>query len=279
MRKKVQNMKRGQAILKRNKIMQKIIPVLLLVFVVSCKPKQKLVAPEEVVATTSNETVKNIIANHYAVNRNFKTAFINANVNYVSQKQSLNVAADIRIKKDEMILVTVKFFGITGAKALITPTEVKYYEKGNRTYFEGDYKMLSQWLGTDLDFQKVQNMLIGQAIDDLSKSKYDVLQEEDAPRLEEITTGNFLKSFVFYPQTFNIKKQEIKQLSPDRKMLVNYSNYKSYEESVLPQEVTIFAMQNNQTTSIAVEYKDAKFNEDLNFVYSVPSGYEQVIIK
>jgi hypothetical protein len=62
-------------------------------------------------------------------------------------------------------------------------------------------------------------------------------------------------------------------------MLVNYSNYKSYPESVLPQEVAIFAIQNNQTTSIAVEYRDAKFNEELNFVYSVPSGYEQVIIK
>ena len=259
--------------------MQKIIPILLLIAVVSCKPKQKLIVPTEGITTVSNETVKNIITNHYAVNRNFKTVFINANVNYVSPKQSLNVSADIRIKKDEMILVTVKFFGITGAKALITPTQVKYYEKAKGTYFEGDYKMLSEWLGTDLDFQKVQNMLIGQAIDDLSKAKYDVLQEENAPRLEEITTGNFLKSFVFYPDSFNIKKQEIKQLSPERKMLVNYSNYKSYPESVLPQEVAIFALQNNQTTSIAVEYKDAKFNEELNFAYSVPSGYEQVIIK
>jgi hypothetical protein len=259
--------------------MRKIIPILLLIAVVSCKPKQKLIAPNEVTTSISDETVKNIITNHYAVNRGFKTAFINANVNYVSRKQSLNVSADIRIKKDEMILVTVKFFGITGAKALITPTQVKYYEKGNHTYFEGDYKMLSEWLGTDLDFQKVQNMLIGQAFDDLSKSKYEVLQEENAPRLEEITAGNFLKSFVFYPDSFNMKKQEIKQLSAERKMLVNYSNYKSYPESVLPQEVAIFAIQNNQTTSIAVEYRDAKFNEELNFVYSVPGGYEQVIIK
>ena len=259
--------------------MQKIIPILLLLAVVSCKPKQNLVVPADVETTVSNETVKNIISNHYAVNRNFKTLMINANVSYVSPKQSMNVAADIRIKKDEMILVTVKFFGITGAKALITPTQVKYYEKARNTYFEGDYKMLSQWLGTDLDFQKVQNMLIGQAIDDLSKAKYDVVQEESAPRLDEVTTGNFIKSFVFNPDTFTIKKQEIKQLTPERKMLVNYSEYKSFPESVLPQEVAIFAMQNNQTTSIGVEYKDAKFNEDLNFVYNVPNGYEQVIIK
>ena len=40
------------------------------------------------------------------------------------------------------------------AKALITPTKVSYYEKINNTYFEGDFSLLSNWLGTDLDFQK-----------------------------------------------------------------------------------------------------------------------------
>ncbi|MCL9809898.1 DUF4292 domain-containing protein [Flavobacterium luminosum] len=259
--------------------MQKILPLLLLVLVVACKPKQNLVTPATVTNTAAVETVKNIISNHYAINRGFKTAFINANVDYVSPKQSLRVSADIRIKKDEMILLTVKFFGITGAKALITPTQVKYYEKANNTYFEGDYKMLSDWLGTELDFKKVQNMLIGQAIDDLDQTKYEMTTEENAPRLNEITSGNFLKGFVFYPDSFNLKKQEIQQLSPERKMLVNYSNYKSFAESVLPQELAIFATQNNQTTSIAIEYRDAKFNDELNFVYNVPRGYEQITIK
>ena len=73
-----------------------------------------------------------------------------------------------------------------------------------------------------------------------------------------------------------IKRQEITQKTPERKMMVNYSNYNSYSECVLPGELLIFANQDNKTTNITIEYKNATFNEDLTFPYSVPSGYEQI---
>ena len=258
--------------------MRKIIPLLLLVLVVSCKARQKVAAPQTVATTVSNETVSNIVSNHYAIKRDFKTAFFKADVDYTDPKQSLGLSADIRIKKDEIILVSVKMLGITMAKAIITPTQVRYYEKMNSKFFEGDYKTLSDWLGTELDFKKVQNMLIGQAMDDLNKGKYSVVTEENSPKLEEVSTGNFAKAFVFDPNSFSLQRQEIRQQSPERKLLVNYSDYKSYSECVLPMQLIIFALQNNETTSIAISYKNAAFNEEMSFPYSVPSGYERINI-
>ncbi|MES2812282.1 MAG: DUF4292 domain-containing protein [Bacteroidota bacterium] len=259
--------------------MRRILSIILVTtLLVSCKAK-KVVVPKDVTTTVSDETVSNIINNHYAVKRDFKTAYIKADIDYSDRKQSLGLSADIRMKKDEIILVSVKMLGITMAKALITPTQVKYYEKLNGKYFEGDYKMLSNWLGTDLDFQKVQNMLIGQTIDNLSKGKYKVVSEEANPKLEEISEGNFAKAFVFEANTFLLKKQEIKQFSPERKLLVNYTHYNSYPECVFPQELTIFAIQGENTTTISIQNKNVTFNEDLTFPYSVPSGYEQMIIK
>jgi Domain of unknown function (DUF4292) len=259
--------------------MNKTLIILILAsFFTACKAK-KVVVPTEVSTTVSDETASNIIDAHYAVKHDFKTAYIKSNIDYSDPKQSLGLSADIRIKKDEIILVSVKMLGITMAKALITPTQVKYYEKLNSNYFEGDYKMLSNWLGTDLDFQKVQNMLLGKSIDDLNKGKYKVLMEESNPKLEEIREGNFAKSFVFEPQTFWLKKQEIKQFSPERKLLVNYTHYNSYPECVFPTELAIFAIQAEKTTSIAIQNKNVTFNEELTFPYSVPSGYKQIIIK
>ncbi|WP_300565061.1 DUF4292 domain-containing protein [Flavobacterium sp.] len=259
--------------------MRKIVPILLIALLLfSCKSKQKLVPSKEITATTSNETISNIINNHYALKRDFKTAYIKADVDYTDPKQSLSLSADIRIKKDEIILVSVKFFGIVMAKAIITPTQVRYYEKAGNKYFEGDYKTLSNWLGTDLDFKKVQNMLLGQAMDDLTKGKYSVLSEEKAPKLEEVSEGNFTKAFVFNESDFSLKRQEITQQTPARKLLVNYLNYKTFPESVLPGELLIFATEEDKTTSISIAYKNATFNEDLSFPYSVPSGYERIII-
>jgi hypothetical protein len=279
MLKKAANIWQEPITLKIKNKMRRILPFLALVFLLSCKSKQKLVAPDTVTSTASNITISNIITNHYALKRDFKTAYFKADVDYSDPKQSLGLSADIRIKKDEIILVSVKMLGITMAKAMITPTQVRYYEKLNSQYFEGDYKTLSDWLGTELDFQKVQNMLIGQAMDNLDKGKYSVVSEENQPKLEENTNGNFAKAYLFDAANFSLKRQEIKQQSPERKLLVNYSDYKFYPECVLPMQLVIFAVQNNETTSIAIEYKNAAFNEELSFPYSVPSGYEKIIIK
>jgi hypothetical protein len=255
--------------------MRRILPFLLVLVLLSCKSKQKTIASQPVV-TGEKATVSNIIKNHYAIKRDFKTAYIKANIDYADDKQSLSLSADIRIKKDEIILVSIKMLGITMAKAIITPTQVRYYEKIGGKYFEGDYKTLSNLLGTDLDFQKAQNILLGQAIDDLYKGNYSLSIEEGSPKLEETVKENFNKSYLFDGNSFWLKRQEITQKTPERKMRINYSNYNSYSECVLPGELLIFANQDNKTTNITIEYKNATFNEDLTFPYSVPSGYEQI---
>jgi hypothetical protein len=255
--------------------MRKIFPFLLILALLSCKSKQKTIASQPV-NTGTKTTVSNIIKNHYALKRDFKTSYIKANIDYADDKQSLSLSADIRIKKDEIILVSIKMLGITMAKAIITPTQVRYYEKIGGKFFEGDYKTLSNLLGTDLDFQKAQNMLLGQAIDDLAKGDYSLSMEEGSPKLEETAKENFNKSYVFDVNSFWLKRQEITQKTPERKMMVNYSNYNLYPECVLPGELLIFANQDNKTTNITIEYKNATFNEDLTFPYSVPGGYDQI---
>ncbi|HEX7868809.1 MAG TPA: DUF4292 domain-containing protein, partial [Chryseobacterium sp.] len=151
--------------------MKKYIAVVLMaIFMISCKSKAVAVqnSNSEVVAKTDNK----VIEKHYDNKLNFSTLYIKANARYVDEKQSQNVTAEIKIKKDEQILVSVRFLGITMAKALITPTAVSYYEKINGTYYEGDFTSLSKWLGTELDYSKVQNLLVGEALDDLRKGKY-----------------------------------------------------------------------------------------------------------
>ena len=138
--------------------MKKIIIVFIgLFFLVSCKSKQS------VLESAANESLAaaKIISGHYENEKNFSTLNIRANAKYKDDKQSHSVTADIRIKKDEIIWINVKLLGFPVAKALITPEKVSYYEKINNTYFEGDFSLLSNWLGTELDFNKVQNLLTG----------------------------------------------------------------------------------------------------------------------
>jgi Domain of unknown function (DUF4292) len=254
--------------------MKKYFAFLLLIFVASCKPKA-LLAEGNASNTLSAEK---IISNHYNNKSDFSTLYIKASARYQDDKQTQNVTAEIRLKKDEKILISIRVIGITMAKALITPTSVQYYEKIGNKYFDGDYAGLSKWLGTDLDFQKVQNMLIGKAIDDLHKGKYAVSIMEKLYKLQSNADGTTDKSFYFESDNFLIKRQEINQPALDRTLQVAYPDYKKYDNMILPLSLAIDARQNESKTNIEIEYKNVTFNEDLSFPYSVPEGYERIYI-
>jgi hypothetical protein len=246
----------------------------------SCKSKAIAVSASNEPSTAANNmTAKKIIENHYNNKNNFSTLYIKSNARYADDKQTQNVTAEIKIKKDEQILISIRFLGITMAKALITPTSVSYYEKINSSYFEGNFSGLSQWLGTDLDFNKIQNMLIGDAIDDLNKGKYTESLIEQTYRLDDISSNNTKKSFFFDADKFLVKSQEITQTAENRMIKVAYSDSKVYNEATLPTNVLINTFQKKGKTEINLDYNTVSFNEELSFPYSVPNGYKRIIIK
>ena len=261
--------------------MKKIVFILVVIFLVSCKSKQVFVAtktPKNGVKEDSVLTSQRIIQRHYSNKNDFSTLYIRASAKYNHEDDSQSVSAEIKIKKDEKILVSVRFLGITMAKALITPQEVKYYEKINGSYFEGDYQALSQWLGTDLDFNKIQNMLIGQPIDDLSKAKYTFTETDKFYKLNT-TEDQTEKSFFFEAEHFLLKKQEINQPEKERGFVASYPNFQEFASAILPASLTINAMQKKGRTTLIVDYNSTTLNEELTFPYSVPDGYDRIFIK
>lgn len=254
---------------------QFLFALLLVSTLAGCKAKKGILEGK----ASEDLATQKIIDNHYDVKKNFSTAYIRANAKYKDDKQSLSFTAEIRIKKDEMILVSIRFLGITMAKGLITPNDVKYYEKSGNKFFEGDYTTLSNWLGTDLDFYKVQNMLIGQAMDDLRKGNYSNAIENKLYKLKDLNDKQNIKSFYFEATNFLIKRQEIEQVTKNRKLNVYYPNHKEYNEAILPLNIFIEAIQNNEKNTISLEYNSVAFNEQLSFPYSVPGGYEQIFIE
>jgi hypothetical protein len=241
---------------------------------VSCKSKAIVVEGK------ANEILssKEIVSHHYANNKDFSTAYIKATAHYENEKQSQNVTAEIKIKKGEMILISIRFLGITMAKALITPESVKYYEKINGNYFEGNYATLSQWLGTDLDFVKVQNLLLGQALDDLRQSNLTTTIEDTLYKLEDNSDVNTSKAYFFEADKFLLKKERITQTEQGRMLQILYPNFTEYNPMALPATISINALQQQKKTDITIAYNSVTFNEELSFPYSVPEGYERLFI-
>ncbi|UGS21242.1 DUF4292 domain-containing protein [Flavobacterium cyclinae] len=253
--------------------MKSILSAILIVFLIGCKSKQTVATA----AANENTDVSKVIKGHYKNEHDFSTLNIRANAKYEDEKQSHSMNADIRIKKDEIIWINIKFLGIPMAKALITPTKVSYYEKINNTYFEGDFSLLSNWLGTDLDFQKVQNLFLGKAIDDLTKDKWVSEIVEKMFKLSLPKNTDVTKEFYFEGANYLIKKETLSQASQNRNLEIQYPSFKEEKGMFLPNEINIKAEQKDKVT-IDIEYKHTTFNENLSYPFSIPSGYTAVEI-
>ena len=253
--------------------MKSILSAFLIVFLIGCKSKQSVATA----AANENTEVSKVINGHYKNQHDFKTLNIRANAKYEDEKQSHSMNADIRIKKDEIIWINIKFLGIPMAKAMITPTKVSYYEKINNTYFEGDFSMLSNWLGTDLDFNKVQNLFLGKAIDDLTKDKWVSEVVEKMFKLSLPNSSDIAKEFYFEGANYLLKKETITQASQNRSLEIRYPSFKEEKGMFLPNEINIKAEQKDKVT-IDIEYKNTTFNENLSYPFSIPSGYTAIEI-
>lgn len=249
--------------------------LLLIVFFASCKSKKSVAEldADKVMAASK------VIQGHYENTSGFKTVNIKSTAKYKDNDQTHSVTADIRIIKDQKIWINVKFLGFPAAKALITPTKVSYYEKINNTYFEGDFQVLSNWLGTDLDFQKIQNLLLGKAIDDLTKTIYIASVEDNFYKLTEKNSSLSAteKQFYFEAANFLIKKEKIAQKQENRSLEIEYPSFTKLQGIFIPNEILLKAQQDEKVT-IALQYKNVTFDENFSTSFSIPSGYEEVKI-
>ena len=246
-----------------------------LFFLNSCK-STKVVSTSRV----KKMNAEKIIANHYNRDFNFKTLNARIKVKYDNGRQSFSPTATLRLEKDKTIWVSVKMLGITLAKALITPEKVSYYEKINNTYFEGDFKLLSEWLGTALSYDKVQQLLLGQALFNLREDKYRSSIADRSYLLKpKEESALFERLFLIHPDSFKIFSQQLKQPVESRDLAINYQGYQKVGNQDFPKEIYIEALQENKKTTIGIEYKTVDYNVIVSFPFKIPPGYKEVTIQ
>ena len=184
------------------------------------------------------------------------------------------------MEKDKAIWMSASILGFPVAKVYITPTSVSYYEKVTQSYFDGDFRLVSDFLGTPLDFQKLQNLLIGQAIYDLRTEEYDFTQ---SPRgfqfVQDEEAADMKKMFLLDSRTLKAAAQQLAQVSENRSLTVTYSDYQVVDGIVFPEEIRIIANEGGSSTNIEITYRSISFNEEVSFPFDIPSGYEEISLK
>lgn len=256
-------------------MLKKIFALILLsAFVVSCGSRRSA----SKIVTKDAEAVS-VIQKHYKNELDFKTVSGRLKAVYQDEEKTQSVNLSFRMEKDKAIWMSASILGFPVAKAYITPTSVSYYEKVTQSYFEGDFSLLSDFLGTPLDFQKLQNLLIGQAIYDLRSENYKFTQSLKGFQFVSDEADVIKKMFLLDPITFKAQAQQLAQENENRSVTITYSDYQNVEGYIFPENIRIIANEGGTGTNIELTYRSISFNEELSFPFDIPSGYDEIGLK
>lgn len=254
-------------------IKQFLYVLLVSVLLISCKSRS--ITTASTIAMSS----KKVIKNHYDNCFNKKTVNARLKATYKDRNNLQTITIKLRLEKDSIIWMSGTMLGFPFAKIMITPTKVQFYEKVSKTYFEGDFELLSDFLGTEVNFDVIQNLLLGQAVQDLKKDKYlTVIESENYLVVPKKQEELFDILFWVNPTNFKISRQEIRQPIEQKRLTISYSEYQNNKGEELPKKISIVAVENVNRTIVDLEYRSIEFNKKLSFPFNIPTGYQEIIL-
>ncbi len=222
-------------------------------------------------------SAKEVISAHKAAAPEFKTLAGRVQLVYETEDKMQSITVSLRMEKDKNIWVKASILGITIAKALITPTSVSYYETVGSTYFEGDFALLGEWIGTPINFQQAQNLLLGQSIFTLNPSEYksEVFQSKFKIQPKQ-QPQDFIHSLFLNPENFKISSATLAQPTDERLLSLRYGDYQKIDGQYFPSTILIDTSEKGSKTKIEFNYKKIDLNADVSFPFDIPQGYEEI---
>jgi len=245
------------------------------ILLISCKSVKTVSGSNTADLSVSTSS---IIASHQAASATFKTLASRALVVYKDEKKEQSITVSLRMEKDNIIWIKAAILGVTIAKVLITPEKVSYYETLGNTYFEGDYKLISDFLGTELNFSKAQAILLGQSIFDLNQKKYvSSVKNKKYHISPKLMPTGFPHQLILNPDTYKVYHTLIEQPKEARRFELTYGPYQEIEGSYYPTVATIISKENKERQSqVSIKYKKIDINAVANFPFKIPEGYKKI---
>ncbi|MDO1502236.1 DUF4292 domain-containing protein [Winogradskyella maritima] len=248
--------------------------LLLVVTLSSCSSTKRLIAEGKASAKVPAKTV---MKEHLNRTTKFNTLQGRAKIDLTQNEKSQGATFSLRMEKDKVIWLSAP---LNLARLMITPDRVRFYNKGDNTYFDGDFSLLSDVAGIDLDFQKVQNVLLGQAIFDLKAQPHQVEVMNNSYVLSPEVQNEIMELFyLINPSYFKLDSLQLQQIKERRFLQIDYSSYQTVDKVVLPATIKIIAVEDTEEVIIDMELKSMKLNDEVRFPFTIPSGYTEIKIK
>lgn len=226
--------------------------------------------------------------------KEFKFNKLNAklSVDAVIDSTNNSFTVSLRMKKDSIIWMSISKLGIEGARVIITKDSVKFLNRLKSQYFKGDYAYISKLLNTELDFEMLQSLLVGNSVefyndDDKIKPGVDNCQYTLGTirkyKLRKVERGKTLKesaqSIYLVSETFKVARILFYEFKPDRSFDASFGDFQPTDDSQLFPMQMNYIIKAKKNVNIDLKYSKVLLNEEQSFPFKIPDNYEQIVYK
>jgi hypothetical protein len=205
----------------------------------------------------------------------FDYLILKSKVNIKTKDNNVNATANIRMKKDSIIWISVTpGMGIEVFRSIITPDSVKIINRLENKYDKYSIAYLREALGIDLNFYHLQNIVVGDLLLPLEQQD----QVNDVP-LEELWEITQERKNMLAASLLSKRQKKITQLdarNQDQKSLrVTYTNFTTVDSLVMHQAQSLLMVNGKDSSFIETSHQKIEFSKKpLAFPFSVPKKYE-----
>jgi len=180
---------------------------------------------------------------------------LNSKIKINKEGQEIKINAQIRIKKDSVIWISVKApLGIEVFRTMITPDSIYYMSRINKTYFVKNISHIKEVVKADVSFIKLQEILFASpniTVLNSDKENYEILKD------------------IFRVSKIYLQEKEDKEVS------IIYSDYKAFSELgglYFPNKIFI-DIKSAEVFTAEINYTKIKFNKTSSISFIIPKSY------
>jgi len=183
---------------------------------------------------------------------------LNSKIKINKEGQETKINAQIRIKKDSVIWISVKApLGIEVFRTMITPDSIYYMSRMNKTYFVKNISHIKEVVKADVSFIKLQEILFASpniTVLNSDKENYEILKD-----------------------IFRVSKIDLQE-TEDKKVSIIYSDYKVFSELgglYFPNKFFV-DIKSEEMVTAEINYTKIKFHKTSSISFIIPKSYVQI---
>jgi len=262
--------------------MRNSIYILLLVFAIAfnaCKTPQRMpvIPQKDSLAVPLIPAIDNKAKNDssYLLTRQQNSWYSSRLSIEISTSGEDEISAFLVNRRDSVIYLNINKFGIELARAILTPDSISMVNRFEKTYYKGDYSIITRMYGFSLSFDIIQSILICEDFKDyrsnsISQKTVDSTTLISIPRRTNPHLQTAIHQEITVQQSNGkILNNWIKDINTQQVANISYQEFENIDHYIFPKKYTIEL----PGVKIKVNTKSTKVNVPGPTSLTIPSKY------